>query len=43
MSVRDHYIDFLTIMPDIKASLSAPTLVIHANPGKTNSKLKKKL
>jgi hypothetical protein len=28
-------------MPDIKVSLSAPTLVIHANPGKTDSRFNK--
>jgi alpha/beta superfamily hydrolase len=32
MSTRDHYIDFVTIIPEVKTYLSAPALVIHATP-----------
>jgi hypothetical protein len=32
MSVRDHYVDFAIIWPEIRKNLTAPILVIHANP-----------
>jgi hypothetical protein len=32
MSLRDHYIDFKIIVPEIISSLSAPVFFIHADP-----------
>ena len=32
MGVRDHYTDFVQLLPDIKKNLSCPVIVIHANP-----------
>lgn len=32
MSVRDHYVDIAYIWPEIRKSLTAPVLVIHAKP-----------
>jgi hypothetical protein len=32
MSLRDHYVDFKIIVPEIVSSLSAPVLFVHAEP-----------
>ena len=32
MSLRDHYIDVVDMRPLIAKNLTAPTIVIHANP-----------
>jgi hypothetical protein len=32
MSIRDHYLDFVVLFPEVKKYLAAPSLMIHANP-----------
>ena len=32
MSLRDHYVEFIVLFPEIHARLKAPTLIVHALP-----------